>query len=197
MEKKSYFRRCLHFKAFFFMVIAMSSFTLSACAQPKKASQRATTQSVLTTDSALAKVMGDSICEVVFNATTAKCFGLSTDKAGDNDKRIGGYKVTKEYGKVSKENLRIIQYLLSDSKNYMTGINMPTVPFLPEVALEFTAKKNTIDLVFSFAGGEMAIVYNGNVKKTVKYTNERTIMLFFQRMLNNKAWAEILEVKYN
>lgn len=196
MEKRSYFRRSLHFKTFFFMVIAMSSFALSACAQPKKSS-KVTMQTVLRADSALSKVLGDSICEVVFNASTAKCFGLTTDKAGDNDKRIGGYKVTKDYGKVSKENLRIVQYLLSDSKNYMTGIDMPTVPFLPEVALEFVAKKNTIDLVFSFAGGEIAIVYNGNIKRTIKYTNERAVMLFFQRMLNNKAWAEILEVKNN
>lgn len=175
-------------------VLLLGLFSLSACAQKPRKSN--TPIAVVQVDRNLEDLLSDSVCSVVFaSATKMKCYRLATEKANDNEKTIGGFKVTKDCGVINKNDARILQFLLSDAKNYMTGLDLPSVPFLPDVAVECTLKKENVNFVFSFAGGQYTIVYNGKTVKTVKYTNERSVMLFFQRLLNDKEWAELLRIR--
>lgn len=171
----------------------LSFSVFSACAQPSPDSGK--TQAAATTDSTLVSVLGDSVCTVVFQASSAHCYRLSNNPPSDSDKRIGGFKVEHSVGKVNKDKLRIFQFLTSDGKGYLRGNNYPSVPFLPDVAMSFSKKQRTVDLVFSFAGGEMLIVVDGKQVNTVKYYNEREIMRFFQILTQNPEWKVLLDLK--
>lgn len=180
---------------FIAMALMMTSFSLTACAQKPKKIANAPIE-IVKADRDLEDLLGDSICSIAFSPSSKmRCYRVSTEKSRDNEKTIGGYKVTKDCGAINKNDGRILQFLLSDARSYMTGLDLPSVPFLPEVAVEFTLKKQKVDFVISFAGGQYTIVYNGNSVKTVKYTNERVIMLFFQRLLNDKDLADLLRVR--
>ena len=177
------------------ITLLLSSFSMQACAQkPRKASVKPV--KIVQADRDLEDVLGDSVCTIAFaSSSKVKCYRISTDKTSDNEKTIGGFKVTKDCGAINKNDAMVLQFLLSDARSYMTGLDLPSVPFLPEVAVEFVSKKNNVNFVFSFAGGQYTIVYNGKTIKTVKYTNERAVMLFFQRLLNDKEWADLLRVR--
>lgn len=177
----------------FVLGVLLSTTCLSACAQPTRSV--GLQQTTIALDSTLVSILGDSVCNVVFQATSAHCYRLSNVPLSDSDKRIGGFKVEQNLGKVSKEKLRIFQFLTSDGKGYLTGNNYPSVPFLPEVAMSFSKKKHTVDLVFSFAGGEMLIVVDGKPTKKVKYYNEREIMRFFQLLAQVPEWTTLLNLR--
>lgn len=171
----------------------LSSSFLSACAQPTQPVELP--QTAVALDSTLVSILGDSVCNVVFQASSAHCYRLSNATLSDSDKRIGGFKVEQNLGKVSKDKLRIFQFLTSDGKGYLRGNNYPSVPFLPEVAMSFSKKKRTVDLVFSFAGGEMLIVVDGKPTNTVKYYNEREIMRYFQLLAQVPEWTTLLNLR--
>lgn len=174
--------------------LLFGAFSLSTCAQSPK--DMKTAARLVKADKELQDLLGDSVCAIMFSPSAKmKCHRLSKEKAGDNELTIGGYKVVTGGSSVSRNDMHILQFLLSDAKTYMTGLELPSVPFLPEVAVEFVSKKASVALVISFAGGQYTIVYNGKSIKTVKFTNERAVMLFFQRLLNDKNLAELLNVK--
>ena len=175
--------------------LLMSTFLLEACGQQPTKSPKKVAE-IVQTDSLLQSLLGDSVCLNVFiTSNRVRCYKLTTKQPHDDDKTIGGYKVTSDCGPISKNDANILRFLLSDSKSYMMGVDLPSVPFIPELAVEFVSKKNKVDFVFSFAGGQYSIVFNGVTIKTVKYTNERLILLYFQRLLDDKELADMLNVR--
>lgn len=174
------------------LLTAFSTISLSACAQKKiKASPKI---SVVLQDDSLKKNFGDSIFNVLFINQTSKCYQLTTDKPKDGEKTIGGFKVINDKTlTINQADTKILQFLLSDIHTYITGPIYPSVPFIPNIAVEFTNKKDKIDLVFSFTGGQYALVVNGETKRYLKYTNEEQILTYFQRLLCKKDLMDLIE----
>ena len=142
------------------------------------------------------KILGDSVCSVVYQPTQVKLFTLSTESVGDKDETIGGYKVKEYIGCIRKDYYSILLFLLSDHSEYFNGVIYPAAPFIPEVALKFSdPNNNVVDFVFSFSGGQMKVVYNGHTTQTLKYLHERWIMIFFNNLIKNNDWTKILETE--
>lgn len=140
-------------------------------------------------------ILGEEVCSVIFAPTKVKVFRLASDKPSDNDKTIGGYKVEKDMGVIDKTYFPILLFIMADNGEYLKGSVYPAAPFIPEVAVEFTKKKEVVSVVFSFSGGQLQIVTEGKARKPIKYYNEKQIMQFFQNIFNNKDWQSILNLK--
>lgn len=140
-------------------------------------------------------ILGEETCSVIFAPTKVKVFRLASEKPSDNDKTIGGYKVEKDMGAIDKTYFPILLFLMADNNEYLKGSVYPAAPFIPEVAVEFTKKKEVVSIVFSFSGGQLQIVKDGKAQKPIKYYNEKQIMQFFQNIFNDKGWQSILNLK--
>ena len=153
---------------------------------------------VIQCEDSVMTILGDSVCTVLFSSNKAVLYKMSSSvKAGDKDETIGGYKVEHKVGNLDKTTLSILQFMFSDRSEYFMGDVYPSAPFMPEVAVKFTNKKNVVDLVFSFSGRQVEIVYNGHSVKTLKYYHERLVLLYFSNLLQDSELKEQLNlIKY-
>ncbi len=138
-------------------------------------------------DKEVKEILGDSIADILFSPKSVIVYELQAiERPSDTDKTIGGIKVSKEVGKLDKSYHSIIQFLLADSCTYTGEIIVPAVPYKPVVALEFTQKKETVCLLFSFLSGEIGFTYNGKEIMRKHISNRRNMLLFFNNIMNNK-----------
>lgn len=178
--------------------IILLSVTNQSCAHPmekKNDAKKKLNSELIVPGDSVKEVLGEENCSVIFSPSKVKLYRLSPEKAGDNDKTIGGYKIEKDMGTIDKTYYSILLYFLSDNAEYLKGSVYPAAPFIPEVAVEFTKKKEVVSIVFSFSGGQLQVVTAGKAQKPVKYYNEQHIMKYFQNIFNDKNWQKILDLK--
>lgn len=138
-------------------------------------------------DKNVKEILGDSITRVVFSPRTVNVYELDAlSSPSDNDRTIGGVKVSKEIGKLDKSYYSIMQFLLADSCTYAGEKIVPAVPNKPVIALEFTQKKETVSVIFSFLSREITFVYNGKEIMHKHISNNRNMLLFFNNITDNK-----------
>lgn len=179
----------------FFIVIFMLTCLCAACCATTPQGKTTPKMSFIQCEDSVKTILGDSVCSVMFSSNKAVLYRMSSSvKAGDKDETIGGYKVDRKVGNLDKTTLSVLQFMFSDRSEYFVGDIYPSAPFLPEVAVKFTNKKNVVDLVFSFSGGQVEIVYNGHSVKTLKYYHERLVLLYFSNLLQDSALKEQLNL---
>lgn len=150
----------------------------------------------ITPDSIVMKQLSDSVCDIVFHTKTAFIHKLAaTTQPSDGDKTIGGFKVDKTIGKIKKDDMLILQFLLSDGGQFASNNFAVSMPYLPSYAIEFTLKKEKVSLLFSMASGEIAIVKNGKRVKYVQIKNIRLFALLLKNITNDNIFNEILKKK--
>lgn len=157
-------------------------------------------------DDSVKHLLGDSISRIIFEADTIELFSLSvtppvdTLKTGSaqNDSVVSpsfhGCYIEHNYGVLSKSEIYPILLILSDRENYFPdGVRLKS-PFTPSVAISFKKDNTSIDIVFSFTGGQM-LIFKANEDETYyKYTYERLIMKYFQSFLQDERITEYLNL---
>ena len=178
--------------------IILLSVTNQSCAHPMEKNSNAKKKlnsDLIVPGDSVKDILGEENCSVIFSPSKVKLYRLSPEKAGDNEKTIGGYKIEKDMGIIDKTYYPVLLYFLSDNGEYLKGPVYPAAPFIPDVAVEFTKKKDVVSIVFSFSGGQLQVVTGGKAKKAIKYYNEQHIMKYFQNIFNDKDWQKILDLK--
>lgn len=159
--------------------IAFTSCTKAANKQG--GSQGNLVESAIAPDEKVKEIMGDSIAAIVFNprATMIAYRMAPTETPTDNDRTIGGVKVGKVIGRISKAYLPVMQFLLSDSASYNGEELVPAIPFKGTIALEFKLRKESVFLLYSFVSREISTVKNGKEVWHRHISDMRKYTLFF------------------
>lgn len=176
-------------KALLLSVVGITLFiSCSKAANDASGDKRSVPSAIATPDVAVRKIMGDSIADIVFSSkVTAIAYKMSpAETPSDNDHTIGGVKVAKEIGKISKYNLAIMQFLLSDSTAFNGKELVPARPFVANVALEFKLKKESVFILFSFGSCEISAVKNGREVWHHYIGDVRKHLLFFYRITRDQ-----------
>ena len=155
-------------------------------------------------DDSVRHLLGDSVAQILFEADTIRLYSLSVKASTDSLKNdstkadsiptpnFHGCYIIHDYGVLSKAEVHPILHILSDRDYYLQdGIRLKS-PFTPNVALEFKKNNATIDVIFSFSGGQMYVFMENEDKLYFKYTYERLVMRFFQKYLKDERIAEYL-----
>jgi hypothetical protein len=153
---------------------------------------------VIKPDSVVIQLLGDSVCDLIFAPSKVKCCTLNSMKRPQKgDATILGYSIKKEYDKIPKNAISILQFILSDSSSYNRSNVFPAAPFIPTVVYEFYHKKDCVDLAFSFMNGEIAVLKNGKQINSVRFNFvlKRSLMLFTNKVINDGALNELLNIK--
>lgn len=158
-------------------------------------------------DEPVKRLLSDSVSQIIFEADSAKMFSLSvkspnmdtlkTDSAmfdSITPPDFHGCYITHDYGMLSKAETLPLLYILSDKANYIPeGIGVKS-PFTPNVAIVFYKGNASIDIIFSFTGGQMYIFMENDDRLYFKYTYERLTMKFFQQYLKSENIDEYLKL---
>ena len=157
-------------------------------------------------DDSVKYFLGDTISRIIFEADTVKLFSLSTKPHVDSTKTTSaqvdstivpnfhGCYIEKDYGVLSKSVVTPILLVLSDRDNYFPDSVRVKSPFIPNVALSFKKEDASIDIIFSFAGGQMYIFMADDSNLYFKYTYERLVMKFFQSFLQDERITQFLNL---
>ena len=194
-----------------FLVTASVLLICCNCVACKKHAKSNTTHSEENThsiqvDDSVKRLLGDSVAQIIFEADTIRLYSLSV-KAPNNSNQTNlpqkdsisapsfhACYIAHDYGMLSKTELSPILHILSDRDNYFPDGIRVLSPFTPNVALSFKKGSATIDIIFSFAGGQMYIIMANENELYFKYTYERLVMKFFQNYLQDERIAEYLNL---
>lgn len=160
----------------------------------------------LQVDDSVKHLFSDSISKIIFEADTINLFSLSVKPLMDSLKTTSTPNdsiilpnfhdcyILHDYGALSKAEVCPLLHVLSDRDNYLPDRVRLKSPFIPDVALSFKKDTISVDIIFSFTGGQMYVfMKNGNMLY-FKYTYERLIMKFFQNYLKDQRITEYLNL---
>ncbi len=88
-------------------------------------------------DSLMFKTLGDSICDIIFHAKAVEATIISAKDSIDSSKKL------------DKEQVVILQFLVSDPKNYACNATVYG-QFLPNISFTFFGKKKECVIKFDF-----------------------------------------------
>ena len=149
---------------------------------------------------------GDSLSQIVFDADTVTLLSLSVkpivDSLNTGSEKTDsiappcfhGCYIKHNYGVLSKSEFYPILLILSDRDNYISDGFRLKSPFTPVVALSFKKGNDSVDIVFSFTGGQMYLFKANEEKLYYKYTYERLIMKFFNSFLKDERLTEYMNL---
>lgn len=147
-------------------------------------------------DSVSIAMLGHDVATIVCNSKKAVLFHLnSMEPPADNDTTIGGIKVMSRLGTLNKSDLMPIQFLMADSLFFNNSPVTVTSPYAPNYALSFFKGKQRIDLTFSLASGEVGIVENGVLQRTIRYTTVRDVTRFFRLISSNEFYDDLIRIQ--
>lgn len=176
-------------ETFLLTLIALTIFTSCLRAASKQSSAKhGLVETIICPDEKVKEIMGDSIADIVFSPkVNVVAHKLSpSETPSDNDRTIGGVKVSQEIGKINKKFFPIMQFLLSDSTAYSGEIIVPATPFKATMALEFKLKKESVFLLYSFGSREISAVKNGKEVWHRHISDIRKYELFFYKITKDK-----------
>ena len=174
---------------------------LSSSTCDKKSFERQKNESVLLKknfivqpDSTVVNLLGKDCCNALFSAKKATLYKMNPAvRPTDQDQTIGGVKVENKMECLQKHEIYLFQFLLADSMSFSDMPLVPTTPFAPTAAIEFSGKGGTVSLLFSMTSQEIGIVENGQIVKVERYTNARIITRFFALKLDEQFYYNILK----
>ena len=145
-------------------------------------------------DSTVIQLMGKEAGNALFTASKATLYRTNPAvRPTDQDETIGGVRVEGKVCNLSKPDIYMILYLLSDSLSFSDTPLIPTTPFAPTAAIEFNGKGGCVSLLFSMTSQEVGVVWKGRTVKVVRYTNARLITRYFAQHLNEQFYYNILK----
>lgn len=112
------------------------------------------------TDSTLV-IYNDSLDSIILNASYVRIYDM-TDFVMSHDSTgkmasLFNYKIKKDIGLLEDDERKILYFIISDKNWYIKNYAPIRQPFLPNIALEFTCKKNKAFMFVSFGTEEIAI----------------------------------------
>ncbi len=189
------------------------------CASCKK--QRSNTNKMdiihpLLVDDSVMNIYGDSIAKIIFEADNALLLKLtvahntadsikndtiakdSVKKQNQRQNDFHGCSITDTVAVLSKIDLQPLKFILADRSTYFDDSIRVKSPFMPAVALRLNkGKKEQIDIIFSFSGGQMHIYTSDDSKIYKKYYYERLILKYFQQYLKDENIQAYLNLNIN
>lgn len=149
-------------------------------------------QAILTPDSSVSKLLGDTICNILFSPQSVSLF-LSkaeavTDTTAPNKLR---YDIEKKLGRAKTDHVTIMQFLLSDIKNYDLSDTEPKCLFFPYLALKFKNKSGEVTILISYNCHKWAFEYN-NQRYEYKFNCYKQILQLSQLMVPNDEYFRVL-----
>ncbi len=143
-------------------------------------------------DSIVIQKLGAEASSVLFSATKATLYRVnSTVRPSDKDVTIGGVKVEGKVKPLSKKDVYLLQFMLSDSLSYSDSPIIPTTPFAPTLAIEFKGKGGVVSLLFSLTSQEVGIVWDGKRTSVCQYANPRLFARFFSNHLEEEFYQNL------
>ncbi|MBR1787102.1 MAG: hypothetical protein IJ756_08115 [Paludibacteraceae bacterium] len=171
----------------------------AACKKKNTTSQLSDYSLPFLLDDSVKNILGDSVFNTLFFAEQVQLYEVSAKavdslKADSSKAMFHGAYIVKDLGKLNKEQLCPLLFLFSDRSAYFgSGIKLKT-PFMPDVALSFKGKDKTVDVIFSFTGGQLCLFDNDKKPLYLKYDYERLVILYFQQYLKNENIDKYLEL---
>jgi hypothetical protein len=146
-------------------------------------------------DNKVKSILGDTLCNTIFNCKQVKCYELelSKDTANNNSNIYSCFKRINKVVKIDGNYFSIIQQqLLTDSINYQQKSQIRS-PFCPLLEFEIMGKNgNRISLLISFSNETWMLVKNGKEILQYQYMDRRTIIRFCQPFISDKKQLELL-----
>lgn len=107
-------------------------------------------------------VFNDSVDAIVFGANSVRLYDMADfvqggDTLGAKCDSLLGYAVKRNLGRVSKSDLSVLRFILSDRQWYMADYPLVRHPFHPNIALEFIKGRRKAYALVSFVTGEIKI----------------------------------------
>lgn len=157
-------------------------------------------------DEPVKRLLSDSVAQIIFEADSVKMFSLLVKSPTDTLKmdsaqvdsitppNFHGCYILHDYGMLSKAETYPILHILSDRDYYIPeGLNVKS-PFTPNVAMAFYKGAASVDIIFSFTGGQMYVFMKNEDRLYFKYTYERLTMKYFQNYLKSEKITEYLKL---
>lgn len=179
-----------------FCVVGCLALSASKCAQPTEVQKNedvgfAGLQS-FAPDSIVLQKLGAEAASVLFSATKATLYRVnSTVRPSDKDVTIGGVKVEGKVKTLSKKDVYLLQFMLSDSLSYSDSPVIPTTPFAPTLAVEFKGRGGSVSLLFSLTSHEVGVVWEGKRTHVCQYANPRLVARFFGNHLDDEFYQNL------
>lgn len=182
------------------LVAIMASISLSSWQVTKDNSPTVSYKmsSAVRPDSGAIANLGEEEASIIFSQNKATLYLLNPGKAAnDVDLRIGGILVKDRLGTITEKNLTPLLFLLSD-RDFFVEFNAEnnsqvSTPYAPSFALRFKDRKGQVDLLFSLTSSQMSVVFNGEVKKTLNYSQYRQLIRYFRNITGNENYEKLLD----
>lgn len=151
-------------------------------------------------------LLGDSISKIIFEADTVRMYSLSVKPHVDSTKVVlmqtdsaitpnfHGCYISHDYGILAQSAVTPMLLILSDRDSYLSDAIRLKSPFIPSVALTFKKENASIDIIFSFTGGQMYVFMTDEKKLYFKYAYERLVMQYFQSFLHDDRINQLLNL---
>lgn len=157
-------------------------------------------------DDSVKRYLGDSLSQIVFDPDSVTLLSLSVKPVVDSlntasektdsiaSHSFHGCYIKHNYGVLSKSEIYPILLILSDRNNYIPDGFRLKSPFTPIVALSFKKGNDSVDIIFSFTGGQLYLFKANEEKLYFKYAYERLIMKFFNSFLKDEHLAKYMNL---
>lgn len=131
-----------------------------SCALLKPFSAQHETNIHVETDS-ISVIYNDSIDSIILDADKVRIYDMANyvmnqDSVVKRDSLLG-YGIERDFGLLKKKEKAVLSFIVSDKKWYIKNYAPIRQPFHPNIALEFTFKKEKAFMFISFGNEEVAI----------------------------------------
>ncbi len=130
----------MRLKIFTLMMTCLCIF--SSCSASEKSKISTLCPSWLAPDSAIYNQLGKTLTNLLFSPKEVKCYAVEWQDTVTNDQLEPYFKRGKSLGKLTKEEIAVLQYsLLSNEANYVNDTIVVMSPYVPYLNFEFVGKK--------------------------------------------------------
>lgn len=173
------------------LIMASACGCVKSNCQSKQITQKGV--SLITMDSIARTALSDTVLSIMMHPQQVSLYTLSPlTRPGDNDFTIGNYKVVKKEGEISLDYYTVLIFLLADSCIYDRGENVQAIKFMPSHAITVISETDSVSLLYSHVSMEIGVVHEGYITNIFRYNNQRQFLLFFNNILENDMYNEML-----
>lgn len=143
-------------------------------------------------DSQVVALLGDTICQLVYNPTEVIGYKMRPQKA-EQDTLIAQYAIDYKIGELAASYYSILQFFLQDILNYDLSGSIVKTPFEPNIAIKFVDEnKEELYLLVAFNGNQLAFVKDDKVYCRQQYIHARYLVKFALGLLPDNEYLKTL-----
>lgn len=170
-----------------FLICLVGLIGLSSCMAKEPKMSKADGGEAADVDSVVYKNLGKSLYELLSSPQRVSCYFLKAKeniKAEDIVIEKPFVRDTLLVGKISKEDIAILQYLLPmDRENYQNDSVIVKSPYLPVIEFLFTKKKAEAHVLVSLSDFTWTVVYDDKIQLHCNYADKKQIRRFCNKFL--------------